>query len=372
MRRLQPSQLASCLLPPPKFACAFLGGRLLHIFFCRLRYSRQTAAWLDQDTQRHARLPTRRRVTHRSSPFPKHAARTLPAAAGQDRDGPALAANIWQDVNAPGRSPCRESRQNSRTPRDGRGTPQPTALPGTRRATPVQGLRSSALPLHASPQKCNTAFYLLVCTKNTAPTPPLPSPSETSPTAGPRVVCSVRMASRCRVRGLLHGHGGGPVDGLHHGGKPAAEVVGGVGPDLRGLLQHDDLGGAVEEPGQQLAQLHLQLCCQGREEETVSATATAKGPDGNGLRGRRLKSCDAFSGIISSAEKRPCPVGGDEQRLPTQGRRRATAGPGLVQPRVLPRAPRRGKLRRHQPSRDCATSHQGALPAPTTRCRAGR
>lgn len=76
--------------------------------------------------------------------------------------------------------------------------------------------------------------------------------------------------------GLLHGHGRGAVDGLHDGRKAAAQVVGGVGPDLRGLLQHNDLGGAVQEPGQQLTQLHLQLGCQG-ERRTQSVAATAEG-----------------------------------------------------------------------------------------------
>lgn len=61
------------------------------------------------------------------------------------------------------------------------------------------------------------------------------------------------------------------MDGLHHSCKPAAEVVGGVWTDLWGLLQDNDLGGALEEPWQQLTQLQLQLFCQGeRVEQSVA------------------------------------------------------------------------------------------------------
>lgn len=70
------------------------------------------------------------------------------------------------------------------------------------------------------------------------------------------------------------------MDGLHHGRKAAAQVVGGVGPDLRGLFQHNDLGGAIQEPGQQLTQLQLQLCCQGGKEERRKQSVAA---DGRGL-----------------------------------------------------------------------------------------
>lgn len=62
------------------------------------------------------------------------------------------------------------------------------------------------------------------------------------------------------------------MNGLHHSCKAAAQVIRGVGSDLRGLFQHNDLSGAVEEPGQQLTQLHLQLCCQGkRRKQSVAA-----------------------------------------------------------------------------------------------------
>lgn len=79
------------------------------------------------------------------------------------------------------------------------------------------------------------------------------------------------------------------MNGLHDGCEPAAEVVGGVGPDLRGLLQNNDLGGAVEQPGEHLAQLHLQLGCRGGEDEAVSGTATAEAQRAPGPRAKKLR-----------------------------------------------------------------------------------
>lgn len=93
------------------------------------------------------------------------------------------------------------------------------------------------------------------------------------------------------------------MNGLHHSREAAAEVVGGVGPDLWGLLQDNDLGGAVEEPGQELAQLHLQLRCQGgeREESAAPRQGETRWWRGAGLRGRARSSCDAFEGVIPTA-----------------------------------------------------------------------
>lgn len=63
-------------------------------------------------------------------------------------------------------------------------------LPGTRRLTLAQCFRSFALPLNLLSQKCNTAFYSFVFTKNTAlkPNRPFlfPLPFERCPTGGPR------------------------------------------------------------------------------------------------------------------------------------------------------------------------------------------
>lgn len=141
-----------------------------------------------------------------------------------------------------------------------------------------------SFPRNRSSQKCNTAFYSLVSTQNTAPDPShplLPLPARRRP-LGRRPVCGTCPAPRWPVHGLLHRHGGGPVNGLHHSCKAAAEVVGGVGPDLWGLLQDNNLSGAVEEPRQELAQLHLQLRCQGEEREESAAPGRVR-PGGRGV-----------------------------------------------------------------------------------------
>lgn len=143
-----------------------------------------------------------------------------------------------------------------RTSRDGPGSPRQTALPGTWRVRLEQWFRSFALPLNVFSQKCNTALYSFVFTKNTALNANHPSSSlslsniawQEDPSR--RVVCSVCTVPWWGVHSLFHSHGRGPVNGLHHGCKPTAEVIGGVGPDLRGLFQNNDLSGAVEEPGQ--------------------------------------------------------------------------------------------------------------------------
>lgn len=145
------------------------------------------------------------------------------------------------------------------------------------------------------PQKCNTAFYLLIFTKNTAWNPSRPS----LPTAAlPGEALGRPAAWHCgwpAACGLVHRHGGGPVDGLHHGRKSAAQVVRGVGSDLRGLFQHNDLSGAVQEPGQQLTQLHLQLCCQGeRRKQSVPA-------NGGGLQ------APSEGAVMPFADSPPCP-----------------------------------------------------------------
>lgn len=91
---------------------------------------------------------------------------------------------------------------------------------------------------------------------------PFPPHSLSSAAGGGHVV---------RSHSLFHSDSRGTVDGLHDGCKAAAEVIGGVGPDLRGLLQDNSLAGAVEEPGQNLTQPHLQLCCRGeRRRQSVA------------------------------------------------------------------------------------------------------
>lgn len=76
-----------------------------------------------------------------------------------------------------------------RTSQDGPGSPRQTALPGTWRVRLEQWFRSFALPLNVFSQKCNTALYSFVFTKNTAQceSPLLfPLPFQHCPAGGPR------------------------------------------------------------------------------------------------------------------------------------------------------------------------------------------
>lgn len=150
------------------------------------------------------------------------------------------------------------------------------------------------------------------------------------------------------------------MNGLHDGRKAAAEVVGGVGPDLRGLFENNDFGRAVEEPGQQLAQLHLQFCCQGGEETTVSGTAAVTDQMAEGCVAASSRAVTPLGESPSSAGNSPSAAGGDEQRLLTQSRRRTATSLGLAPssgPAHPPTAPEGSSAAPARPS-DSATSHR--------------
>lgn len=57
---------------------------------------------------------------------------------------------------------------------------------------------------------------------------------------------------------LLDSYYCGVMNGLHHSGQAAAQVVGLVDVNLWWIFQHHRPAGAVQNPRQQLAQLYLQ------------------------------------------------------------------------------------------------------------------
>lgn len=121
-----------------------------------------------------------------------------------------------------------------------------------------------------------------------------------------------------KVCHLFYSHSRGTMNGLHHSCKAAAEVVRGVGPDLRGLFQHNDLRRAVEQPGKQFAQLHLQVCCQGGRGWTSQWDWNSKRPDSRGFEGSKLRNYDEpFWERSPKPEECPNLTHRDEQHLLT-------------------------------------------------------
>lgn len=76
-----------------------------------------------------------------------------------------------------------------------------------------------------------------------------------------------RRLLRVSVRALLHNDYRGVVDGLHDSGQATAQVVGLVDVDFGWVFKDYCLSRTVQNPGQELTQLHLQWVWKQEEQK---------------------------------------------------------------------------------------------------------